>query len=70
MLYHLKDDSAGSISQTALRCYKLGPAARQSETASFAYSKEAGLLHNTDELFLIHLPISIPVCLINHLLQA
>merc|ERR1740129_1741288 len=33
------------------------------------YSEEVGLLHDSQELFFVHLAISITVCLINHLLE-
>lgn len=32
-------------------------------------SVQASLLHDPQELLLAHLPVPIPVCLINHLLQ-
>mmetsp|Transcript_98653 Transcript_98653/g.255041 ORF Transcript_98653/g.255041 Transcript_98653/m.255041 type:complete len:247 (+) Transcript_98653:90-830(+) len=34
-----------------------------------AVSEEVGLLHDAKELLLVDLPITIPVCLVNHLLQ-
>merc|ERR1719450_1603807 len=34
-----------------------------------ACSEKVRLFHNTQKFFLIHLPISIPVCLVNHFLK-